>query len=205
MQIAVRLETENDYQKVEHLTREAFWDVYQPGCSEHLVAHNLRNHKDFIPELDLVAVVEEADETKIVGNIMYSKGVIVDRKNQRHPFITCGPISVLPDYQRMGVGKLLLEFSLQKAKELGHQVVFLIGNPQYYQRFGFQAAENFSVTNSDGTNFPAFMLLELVTGSLTGISGRYIYSAGFAVDEQELSLFEQQFPTREKHVLDSQL
>lgn len=205
MNFSVRLETEQDYQAVEHLTREAFWDVYQPGCAEHLVAHNLRQHQDFIAALDFVAVVKEDNVEKIVGNIMYSKGVLVDKNQQQYQIITCGPLSVLPTYQRLGVGKLLLKVSLQVAKELGYKVVFLMGNPDYYQRFGFQAADKFGVTTADGKNFPAFMLLELVQGSLVGKTGRYIYSEAFTVDNQELKLFDQQFPAREQHITAKQL
>lgn len=54
----IRLEKPEDYRTVEELTREAFWNVYVPGCTEHFMIHNLRNHKEFIKELDLVAELD---------------------------------------------------------------------------------------------------------------------------------------------------
>ena len=68
-ELVVRLEQKDDYREVENLTREAFWDVYRPGCSEHLVLHKLRNAKSFISDLDYVFVVDK----KIIANIVYTK------------------------------------------------------------------------------------------------------------------------------------
>ena len=64
-----RLENEKDFFEVENLTREAFWDVYRPGCNEHLVLHKLRNAESFIKELDYVALKDD----KIIGSIVYSR------------------------------------------------------------------------------------------------------------------------------------
>ena len=78
--VLIRLEQPGDYRTVEELTRDAFWDVYKPGCDEHLVAHRLRSHPDFIPKLDFVAL----DGDRIVGNIMYSLSLIHISEPTRH-------------------------------------------------------------------------------------------------------------------------
>jgi len=65
----IRLEEPKDYREVEELTREAFWNVYRPGCTEHYVLNQYRTNPDFIPELDFV--MEE--DNKIIGHIMFSK------------------------------------------------------------------------------------------------------------------------------------
>ena len=95
--ITIRNETESDFREVEILTRKAFWNVNVPGCDEHYLAHVLRNHEDFIPELDLVA---ETEDGEIVGNVMYTKAKLVEESGTELSILTFGPISVHPDYQR---------------------------------------------------------------------------------------------------------
>jgi len=96
MDILIRNETENDYRAVEEITREAFWNLYFPGCHEHYLVHIMRDHADFLKELDFVA---ECDG-KIVGNIMYTKAWLVDETGKEMDIVSFGPISVLPEYQR---------------------------------------------------------------------------------------------------------
>ena len=111
----IRNETQDDHRLVEELTKKAFWNVNFPGCNEHFLAHVLRGHKDFVPELDLVI---EADG-KIVGNVMYVRSKLVDENGNKKEVLTFGPLSILPEYQRKGYGKQLLEHSFMKAAELG--------------------------------------------------------------------------------------
>jgi len=66
--IILRKETKADYRLVEKITREAFWNLYVPGCTEHYLAHVMREHKDFIPELSYVALKDD----RMVGSIMYT-------------------------------------------------------------------------------------------------------------------------------------
>ena len=70
--ILIRREMPGDYREVENLTREAFWNVYRPGCDEHYIVHILRNHEDFIPELDLVM----EKEGRIISHILYMRAEI---------------------------------------------------------------------------------------------------------------------------------
>ena len=201
MDVQLRRETEKDYREAENLTREAFWDVYKPGCDEHLVLHNLRKSPSFIPELDFVAV----RNGEIVGNIVYSRAKVVDKARMEHEVLTFGPISVLPSCQRQRIGSRLIEHTKALAADLGCKAVVIFGNPAYYHRFSFRNAADFSIVTAEGENFDAFMALELYGGALKGISGRFYEDPVFHVDPKELESFEKNFPLKEKHITDTQL
>ena len=113
--INIRNETPQDYEIVENITRKAFYNVYIPGCVEHYLVHIMRDHEDFISELDFVIEVD----SKIIGNVMYTKAKLIDENNNQKDVLTFGPLSILPEYQRQGYGKMLLEYSFKKATELG--------------------------------------------------------------------------------------
>ncbi|WP_196000389.1 N-acetyltransferase [Clostridium sp. 1001271B_151109_B4] len=195
-QLVVRLEQKDDYKKVENLTREAFWDVYRPGCSEHLVLHKLRNAKSFISDLDYVFVVDK----KIVANIVYTK--MFDEKGEMlNDVIAFGPISVDPEYQKRGIGKKIIEISINRAKELGYKAVLITGNDKFYNPLGFEGAYNYGVTLpgmsvEDKAEF--FMAMELEKGYLSKHSGVYNFDPLFNVTDEELEKFELEFPKKEK-------
>ena len=201
MNISIRLEEERDYRKVEFLTREAFWDLYHPGCSEHLIVHKIRKVPAFVKELNYVA----CDGDNVVGNIVYSKAKVVDDKNNEFEVLCMGPIGVLPSFQKKGIGSFIMKCSIKKAKELGFKAIIIFGNPKYYQRFGFINAKNYGITTASGENFDPFMALELFDGALDGIAGKYYEDQVFKIDDKELEAFEKGFPYREKHITDTQL
>ncbi|MCE5265644.1 MAG: N-acetyltransferase [Deltaproteobacteria bacterium] len=201
MGITLRLEGEGDHREVENLVRDAFWDVYKPGCDEHLVLHQLRNTPSFVRELDFVACADG----QIIGHIVYSKAEIVNDAEERFEVLCMGPISVLPEYQRRGIGSLLLRESIKKARLLKYKAIVIYGNPGYYGRFGFRNAEAYHITTSDGQNFDPFMVLDISHNGLAGIAGRFFADAAFNINENELAEFETLFPHREKHVTDTQL
>jgi predicted N-acetyltransferase YhbS len=201
MPITIRPEKPEDYRETEVLTREAFWDVYKPGCDEHLVAHKLRKIPAFVEELDLVACEGE----RIVGNIMYTRARVLGPEGEVNEVLCLGPVSVLPDRQGKGIGGRLIRESLARATELGFNGVFLMGNPAYYSRFGFRKAEEFGVLASDGKSHDYFMGQELAPGRLKGVSGSFFEDEGFHVDAGELEEFEKLFPHKEKHVTPTQL
>jgi predicted N-acetyltransferase YhbS len=201
MTISIRLEEARDYSTVEHLTREAFWDLYHPGCSEHLIVHKIRDVPAFVRELSLVA----CDGDTVVGNIIYYRAKVINAQNQEFEVLCMGPIGVLPSCQKKGIGSQLMNASIQKAKALGFRAVIIFGNPTYYHRFGFVNAQKYGITTPTGDNFDAFMALELYDGALQGISGKFYADGVFEVDNQELEAFDKQFPYKEKHVTDTQL
>lgn len=134
----IRNERKEDYSIVEEITRKAFYNVYVPGCMEHYLVHVMRDHEDFIPELDFVL---ERDG-QVIGNIMYTKAKLTDEDGTEKEILTFGPVSVLPEYQRNGYGKLLINHSCQKAAELGYDVIVILGSPANYVSCGFQCCKN---------------------------------------------------------------
>jgi predicted N-acetyltransferase YhbS len=201
MNISIRLEEKNDYRIVECLTREAFWNVYKPGCDEHLIVHKIRKVPAFIKELSFVAL----DGDEIVGHIIYSKAKVINGKNQQVAVLCMGPIAVLPSYQGQGVGSLLMNHSIEKTKQLGYRAIIIFGNPDYYHRFGFINAKEYGVQTPSGENFEEFMALELYGSGLNGISGKFYADEVFGIEKDELEIFEKEFPHKEKRVTDTQL
>jgi predicted N-acetyltransferase YhbS len=96
MKILIQRTTQKDFPITENITREAFWNLYKPGCDEHLVLHNLRNSQCYISELDLVALFEN----EIIGHIISTKAKIVDSLNNEHEILCVGPLSVLQNLQK---------------------------------------------------------------------------------------------------------
>jgi predicted N-acetyltransferase YhbS len=198
--VILKLEEENDYKSVEYLTREAFWNVYKPGCDEHLLVHNIRKTEVFIKDLDYVAMFDD----KIIGNIIYAKAKIIGI-NREYDVITFGPVSVLPMYQRKGIGKMLIEHTITKSKEMGFNAIIIYGNPKYYERFGFKNSREYKITDMEGNYNDALMALELHPGSLENINGKFFEGEAYKINKNELEIFEKNFPYKEKLVLDTQI
>ena len=97
----IRLEKSDDHREVENLTREAFWNVYRPGCTEHYILHMLRQDPAFVPELDFVM----ENDGKIIGHVMYMRSEICADDGRVIPAMTFGPISIAPAYQRQEIGR----------------------------------------------------------------------------------------------------
>jgi predicted N-acetyltransferase YhbS len=192
--VSIRLEKVEDFRETEILTREAFWNIYKPGCDEHLVVHKLRTFPAFVEELDFVATEEE----QIIGNIMYSKARVLGENGAAREVLCLGPVSVLPSQQGRGIGGGLIQESLSRARGLGFTGVFLFGNPAYYARFGFRNAKEFGVLDPEGNSHDYFMGIELAPGRLSGTEGRLFYDEVFHVDSAEVDEFEKLFPHKEK-------
>ena len=201
MDIVIKNENENDYKTVEGVVREAFWNRYVPGCNEHFILHNLRNSSDFIRELDFVA----EKEGQIVGQIAYSRGVITNKKGEEEEVISFGPLSVLPAFQKQGVGSRLIIHSVNIARTMGYPAICIYGDPRYYSRFGFRCAEKYEIKTADDKFAVALLALELKQGVLNDMPGRFIESAAFEVNENEFVQYEAAFPFKEKTQTDSQL
>lgn len=200
MEFIIRLERPEDVIAVEALTREAFWNLHVPGCSEHLAARQLRASRDFLPELDLVAV----EDGRLIGNIMFTRSRVVGSMNENFETITFGPVSVLPECQNRGVGRSLIERGLMLAREAGHSAVIIYGNPDYYKKYGFRSGRDYGILTADGKYHAALLVLPLVPSALNGVSGRFLESEAFETDPEQLEAFERLFPPREKLVTPSQ-
>jgi predicted N-acetyltransferase YhbS len=199
MEMELRLEEEKDHRIVEELTREAFWNVHFPGCNEHLLIHNLRKAKEFIKELDFVAMYNN----EIAGNIVYVKAKIKDN-DKEYTILTFGPLSVLPKYQRKGIGTTLIEHTKLLAKEMGFKAILIYGDPEYYKKFGFKASKEFNITNNDGKYPAALMALELYPNALNGIKGIFEEGKVYEINEKELEEYEKGFIKKEKRIIKGQ-
>ncbi len=196
----IRLEEPADYRAAEEIVREAFWNLYVPGCDEHWLLHAMRAHPDFLPELDFVAL----ENGCLVGNIVYCRSSVVDVSGARLPVVTFGPVAVLPEFQGRGIGAALIRHSLRVAKELGHKAVFIYGYPAYYQRFGFVGGSRFGIGNGEGKYPTALQALELVEGALRGARGSFVESAVYHIDPAEVAAFDKGFAPKEKGFAESQ-
>ncbi len=196
MNISIRKEIESDFREVEELTREAFWNLYIQGCDEHYLTHILRNHPDFISELDLVAVCGE----KIIGNIMYTKSYIVDVLDHNHRIdtMTFGPVSVLPEYQRQGVGSALIKESTKIATESNCKAIIILGHPKNYCKHDFKSSKDFNISDSEGKYPFGLLALELEKGIFQGHYWKYYSSDVYDVDKKAAEDFDKQFKVKKK-------
>ena len=198
--IQIRNEQKSDYQIVEDITREAFYNMYVPGCMEHYLVHIMRGHEDFIPELDFVLELDG----KVIGNIMYTKAKLTDENGEEKEIITFGPVSILPKYQRMGYGKLLMEHSFKRAVELGYDTIVIFGSPANYVSRGFKSCKKYNLC-VEGGGYPAGMLAkELKEGAFDGRKWIYSGSPVMDVDEQGAIRFDDALPPMAKEYRPSQ-
>ena len=196
----IRNETRDDYRAVEELTRRAFWNVYAPGCDEHYLVHIMRDHRDFVSALDFV--IDE--DGRIIGNIMYVKCALIDEDGAEKPVLTFGPLSILPEYQRKGYGKQLIEHSFKKAAEMGYDAVVIFGNPENYISRGFKSCKKYNVATPEGI-FPVSMLVkELVPGALAGKNWIFRESSAYEFDAKKADEFDASFEKLEKGYMPSQ-
>lgn len=204
----IRLEQPKDYREVENLTREAFWNVYAPGCVEHYVLNQYRNNPDFIPELDFVL---ESDDGKIIGHVMFSKAEIIKEDGTVLPAWTFGPISIHPDYKRKGYGLKLLRYSLERARAMGIGVICMEGNIDFYKHAGFVLASSLNIhyhAEPKDAEVPYFLAQELIPGYLKGIEGTYHTPKGYYVafeNKEAFDAYEETFPKKEKKQQEGQL
>ena len=205
--IIIRRETEHDHRAVENLIRESFWNVYRPGCLEHFVIHRLRDDPAFVPELDLV--MEKDGE--IIGQNMFMRAVIRADDGRDVPIMTMGPICVDPAVKRRGFGKRLLDYSLEKAAEMGCGALCFEGNIGFYGKSGFTYASDFGIRYHglpESADASFFLCRELIDGYLDGVTGEYAPPEGYFAAEREpaaFEAFEAQFPPKEKKKLPGQL
>jgi len=200
----IRLERKEEYREVENLVREAFWNVYRPGCLEHYVLNQLRDDAAFVPELDFIM----KKNGQLIGQNMFMKAVIKADDGREIPIMTMGPICITPELKRQGYGKILLDYSLEKAADLGCGAVCFEGNIDFYGKSGFTFASNFGIRYHglpEGADTSFFLCKELVPGYLNGITGEYATPQGYFVNENEAEEFDKSFPYKKKERLPGQI
>ena len=200
----IRLETPADYTEVECLVRESFWNMYRPGCSEHYVLHCLRKNKDFVPELDFVM----EKDGRIIGQNIFVKAELCADDGRHIPIMTMGPICIANDFKCKGYGKILLDYSIEKAKEMDAGALCIVGNIDFYGKSGFTYASEYGIRYHGlpkDADSSFFLCKELIPGYLDGVTGEYATPTGYFVDEAEVKEFDKQFPSKEKLKLPGQL
>ncbi|MEL7121554.1 MAG: N-acetyltransferase [Bacteroidota bacterium] len=174
MKFIIRQETATDHQEVFKLTEEAFLTMPYSDHTEHFLVERLRKSSAFIPELSLVAVLED----KIVGHILLTKVMLVNGTEKKE-VLSLAPVGVLPAFQSKGIGSKLINKAHELAKDLGYKAVVLIGHEAYYPRFGYVQA------HTKGIKFPFevgkehCMVIELVENGLNGVKGMVEYPKAF--------------------------
>ena len=200
----IRLERKEEHREVENLVRESFWNVYRPGCLEHYVLNQLRNDPAFIPELDLVM----EKDGQLIGQNMFMNAVIHADDGREIPIFTMGPICICPERKGQGFGKLLLDYSLEKAAGLGCGALCLEGNIDFYGKSGFTYASRYGIRYhglQEGDDNSFFLCRELIPGYLDGITGKYTPPQGYFVDENAAEEYDKTFPHKEKQILPGQI
>ena len=200
----IRLETPMDYLKVENLVRDSFWNIYRPGAYEHLIVHNLRDDSSFMK--DLAYVIEKDDE--IIGHINYSKGRLNFKNEKQCMAPILGPIAIAKDYQNNGYGSRLIECTLKILEDIGVGYVFVVGDENYYRRFGFESASKYNL-HLEGTDIheecPFFMIKIFDREKITSDEGIFSNPDVFNVDENDVEEFDKKFEYKQKKVQEGQL
>ena len=198
--IKIRNEEKADYEIVERITREAFYNLYIPGCVEHYLVHIMRSHKDFIPELDFVLELNG----NIIGNIMYTKAKLMDENGGMKEVLTFGPVSILPACQRMGYGKMLMEHSFKEAIKLGYDAIVIFGSPVNYVSRGFKSCKKYNVCIENGKYPSPMMVKELIPDALAGHKWIYQESDIMAVSEERAQNYDDTLEKLERKYQPSQ-
>lgn len=200
----IRPERKEDERAVEELIRESFWNVYRPGCSEHYVMHVLRDDPDFVKELDFVM----EKDARLIGQNIFMRAVINGDDGKDVPVLSMGPICIANDLKRKGYGKKLLDYSLEKAAEMGFGAVLFEGNIDFYGKSGFSYAREFGIRYHDlpeDADDSFFLCRELIPGYLDDVTGVYQTPKGYYVDDGDVEAFDRDFPPKEKLKLPGQI
>ena len=200
----IRPERKEEHREVENLVREAFWNVYRPGCLEHYVLNKLRDNPDFVPELDFVMELGG----KLIGQNVFVRAVIKADDGRDVPVMAMGPICISPEHQRKGFGKILLDYCLSKAAALGCGAVCFEGNIAFYGKSGFMYAREYGIRYHglpEGADSSFFLCKELIPGYLNGVVGEYFTPSGYYVDEAADQEYDKAIHHKEKLVLPGQL
>ncbi len=200
MNIVIRQEKETEYKIVENVAREAFWNLYTLGCEEHFVIHKIRQHKDFLKDLSFVIEVDG----EIAGSIFYTKSKIISKDGNEHNTITFGPVSILPKFHRQGLGRQLIEHSINVAKEKGYKAILTLGYPYHYEPYGFSGGKKYNVAMGDGKFYKGLLVLPLYENALKDIEGIACFTDGLEVSQEDVEVYDKNFEYKEKKEQESQ-
>jgi predicted N-acetyltransferase YhbS len=174
MKINIRQENKSDHQAVFELIEKAFKYEKYSEHKEQFLVKRLRNSDSFIPELSLVAEIGNL----VVGHILLTK-IRIKNENQSFDSLALAPVTVLPEFQKQGIGGHLIEFAHNKAKELGHKSIVLLGHKDYYPKFGYSRADKFGIKLPFNVPKENCMVIELIDNGLKGVNGTVEYPKEF--------------------------
>ena len=192
--LKIRPEMPEDYKATELMTMRSFWNKYWPGCTEHFLIRIIRESEDYLPEISRIAELDG----RIVGAVYYTRAWLADG-DTRQEIATFGPLAVEPTLEGNDIGGALMRETIKLAKEAGVAAIALMGEPDYYPRFGFKRGAECGITDAEGRTFDALMCLPLCDDASV-IKGRLIESADFnkLEDEKRLEEINQEFPAYRK-------
>ena len=192
--LIIRPEKPEDYRATELMAMRSFWNKYWPGCTEHFLIRIIRESDDYLPEISRIAELDG----RIVGAVYYTRAWLVDG-DVRQEIATFGPLAVEPTLEGNDIGGALMRETIRLAKEAGIVAIALMGEPDYYPRFGFKRGAEVGITDAEGNTFDALMCLPLCD-DVSVIKGRLIESADFArlEDEKKLEEINKEFPVYRK-------
>lgn len=201
MDIVIRREEERDCRRVEEVAREAFWNLYFPGTDIPVVVNKLRRSPDFIKELTYVIEVDG----QVEGGIFYTHSKIVNGKGEEIKTISFGPVFISPELHRQGLGRKLITYTIEKAKEMGYRAILTLGYPYHYEPYGFLGGKRYGISMPDMKFYKGLLALPLYEGALENISGYAIFSEDLEATPEEIEEFDKNFPHKEKGFQESQL
>ncbi len=197
--IIIRQEQPADFAQSENVVREAFWNVYRPGCHEHFVLHQLRKQDCFVNDLTFVCEIDN----KIVGVIAYSKGKL-KTTTTTFDVLTFGPLAVLPEYQKQGYGKSLVLATMSFARERGYPIVLICGDQNYYAKFGFEPAQKLGITLANTSGETPFFLARKLDLDFD-VQGEFTNPECFFATDEQVDEFDKNFPEKQKLKTSTQL
>ncbi|NYT00929.1 MAG: N-acetyltransferase [Methanocellales archaeon] len=168
MNVTIRKEEKKDYKKVYEVNCFAFQQEYESKLIE-----KIRKGKNFIPELSLVAEIDD----EIVGHILFSRIEIVG--DSVFDSLALAPMAVIPEFQKQGIGSKLIKKGIEKAKELGFDSIIVLGHKEYYPKFGFQKASKWNIKCPFEVHEEAFMAIELTEKAFEDKAGTVKYPDEF--------------------------
>ena len=196
VELKLRTEQPADYRETENVTREAFWNLYSPGCCEHYLLHVMRDSPAFVPELDLVA---ERDG-RIVGNVVSLRAVLHGDDGTDCEVLSLGPISVLPECQCQGHRRPADLPDPRTGPGTGISGLAALRRPGLLLYQGFVPAEMLGIRTADNMYAMALHVCELYDGALSGIRGRYVEDSIYDIDPSAAEAFDREFPAKGKVV-----
>ncbi|KHD45721.1 GNAT family N-acetyltransferase [Streptococcus hongkongensis] len=168
----IRPENRVDYQKIHSLINESFATAEHADGNEAELVEALRAGTAYLPELTLVM----EDKETIIGFVMFTKAKFSDQKS-----LVLSPIAIAPEWQKQGIGSQLIEAGHAKAKEMGFDLIFVLGSDVYYPKFGYQNAQKLGVTIPN--DFPSQYFMVLPLAGQNDLSGQVRFADEFGITD----------------------